>query len=404
MQPPAEPAGPKSETPARDKMMKGLREKAGIKTETPKAAPQWEGTLEKPAPETISPTTAEVKPELPTGEQPGAETPAVPGKLADKTKEKANPWKLVDEYKSRSATLEKEILDLKKSLVPEQDRKTYEERAQRLEARNKELEDEIRYVNFTKSKQYLDEYQAPYEDAFKRAMSDLSEITVQDITTQQVRPATPEDFLAIVNAPLGEARSRAEAMFGNLANDVMVHRNEVRTLWNKQQAALKDAKENGSKREAEQQQMTQAQTEKLSREIRQMWDQENKTIVEHPEYGKYFTPREGNEEYNKRLDAGFKLVDQAFSQSPADPRLTPDQRATVIKMHTALRNRAAAWGVANWEKEQALARVVELEKELKAYKETTPPTAGSEPSSQPSVPGSAKERMFGELRKLAKPA
>ena len=398
MQPAApKPEGPKSETPARDRMMKGLREKAGIKEEErPGAQPEVK-------PETISPPQTDGQSQPAEGEQPGAtSTPTAPGSTPKAPKEKANPWKLVDDYKKRAATLEQELLEAKKSILPEQDRKTYEERAQKIEARNKELEDEIRYVNYAKSQDFQEKYQAPYEAAFKRAIADISEIAVTDPNTQQSRPATIEDFMLVLNQPLGPARQMAQAIFGDFANDVMTHRKEVKGLWDAQQAALKEAKENGSKRDAERQQKMSAQQQALATEIKQAWDKENQTLLEHPEYGKYFKPREGNEEFNKRLSEGYRLVDQAFSENPNNPALTPEQRSAIIKRHTAVRNRAAAWGVANWEKEQAIQRVAELEKELKAYKETTPATAGTEPGTQ--IPGAstAREQMFQKLRQLAK--
>lgn len=385
------------------RLQSDLRKKAGIsEPETTKPAPQ-----KAPAP-----TTAEAKltdqgaeqessPSAPTS--PETQTkPATPPTADEKAKSgKTNPWKLVDEFKGRAATLEKENAELRKSIVPEHDRKSLEARAQTAESRVKELEDEIRYVNYQKHPDFVKNYQQPYENAWKVATSELSEISIVDPTSQQQRPATPEDLMQLVNLPLGQARAIADQVFGPFADDVMAHRKEIRTLFEKQSQALKEAKESGSLREQQlREQQEKTQTE-LSGEIRQLWERSNNQLLEDPQIGTFFKPREGDSEWNERLTKGFQLVDQAFSQNPTDPKLSPEQRAQVIRRHAAVRNRAAGWGAVKHENTKLRAQVEELTKELSQYKESTPPTQGTTSSTTQTGPATAKDQVFGALRKLA---
>lgn len=386
------------------RLQSDLRKKAGIsEPETPKPAPQ----------KASAPTTAEATLTDQAAEQessPSAATPTdtqtkpvtTPTTAEDKAKAgKTNPWKLVDEFKGRAATLEKELAEVRKSIVPEHDRKALESRAQTAEARLKELEDEIRYVNYQKHPDFVKNYQQPYENAWKVATAELSEISIVDPTSQQQRPATPEDLMQLVNLPLGQARAIADQVFGPFADDVMAHRKEIRTLFEKQSQALKEAKEAGSLREQQQREQQEKTQSELSGQIRELWERSNNQLLEDPQIGSFFKPREGDSDWNERLTKGFQLVDQAFSQNPTDPKLSPEQRAQVVRRHAAVRNRAAGWGAVKYENTKLRAQVEELTKELSQYKESTPPAQGTTSSATQAGPASAKDSVFGALRKLA---
>ena len=65
-------------------------------------------------------------------------------------------------------------------VVPEQERTALTARVEKAEARAKELEDHIRYVDYEKSTEFKEKFDAPYVASWERAMSELSEITVTD--------------------------------------------------------------------------------------------------------------------------------------------------------------------------------------------------------------------------------
>lgn len=384
--------------PGMSRLQTDLRKKAGVAEETPPVtkpptkpaeAPPTE-TVEEPAapPSEVPPPATETKPAATKpGEKPG----------------KPNPWKLVEEYKTKATTLEKELLDVRSRVTPETDRKAFQEQVTRFEARVKELEDEIRYVNFEKHPDFIKDFQKPYERAWEVATKELSEIAITDPQTRQVRAATADDLTALVYMPLGQAREAANQVFGYFADDIMSHRKEIRALLEKKQNALKDAKENGGAREKAQRESHERAMGELNKSITTTWEKVNAAALEDPKYGSYFKPKEGDQEWNQRLSKGFQMTDQAFSENPSDPRLTPEQRASAIKRHAAVRNRAASWGAVRFWGEQGWARVAELEKELAEFKSTTPPADGGLPGSGEAAPtGSAMDRMKAELRKRAK--
>jgi|SRR5579863_5620870 len=333
-----------------------------------------------------------------TGAAPGAEPPK------DGKQEKARPWELVKQYKGQVAQLEKELADAKTSTVPENDRKGFEERIRKAEARAAELEQHMRFVDYSKTEDFQNKYVQPYEKAWSNAVSELKEITITDPGGTE-RPVTPQDILDLVNLPLGKAREIADTAFGKFADDVMSHRKQIRSLFEAQQTALEEAKKSGGETLTKQQQEAQANFQKLQSTVKDIWQKENAAMIADKTYGPLFSKREGDAEWNTRLENGFALVDRAFSETPNDPKLTPEQRQAVIRRHAAIRNRAAAWGALKGENDSLKAQVETLTKELGQYKSSEPGMNGGRLT--PNANGSnghlsARERMHQELRSRAK--
>lgn len=405
---PATQAAPVKPESARSKLFTSLRSKGttpGATTEpaapaTPAAAKPTSAQQAPPSPAVEAPAGQENAPPAGEGAE-AAETAPATGEKVSKAG-KASPWRLVDEYKKRAVEAEAKMLELQKGAIPETERTAIQERVTKAETRAKELEDHIRFVDYSKSEEFKTKYVAPYEAAWKRAVTELSEINVTDPATNQARAVTGQDLLALVNMPLGEARERADAAFGPFADDVMAHRKEIRTLFDAQNTALEEARTTGAEREKQrQQQMTQA-GQQIAKFISDTWNQSNEAAQKDPKFGKFFTPTEGDEEVNSRLKKGFELVDRAFAENPQQPNITPQERATRIRRHVAMRNRAAAFGSLLYRLEKAEAARTELEKELGQYRGSEPATgAPVAQSSAEASPGTAKERMFSELRKRA---
>lgn len=407
---PAEPKGPPPAGSARAKMFEELKKSA-------KAGPPLPPEPEAPKPK---PDTTKTKPEgnedleaapgdEPTeGDEPGldpeqqkpAEQPKPDAAAAKPGKQ--SPWKLLDQYKERVLKAEARVMELEKGQVPEADRKGYEERLKAAETRAKELEDEIRYVNYSKSKEFVEQYQTPYEQAWQRATAELAEIPVTDPGTGEPRGATAQDLLSLVNMPLGQAREVAEQVFGKFANDIMAHRKEILGLFQKQQTALEDAKKNGAEREK---QLTETQAAKLKESaetISKAWTKINEEYVANEKFGSWFKPKEGDEDWNTRLKKGFELVDRAFSENPRAAK-TEDERNAIIRRHVAVRNRAAAYGALFSYANKVAKELEAAKKELEAFKDTEPPTTGREAAPQANGSGSARDRMMADLNKIARP-
>lgn len=328
------------------------------------------------------------------------ETPAA---KEEPPKEKVNPWKLLKEKEHAIAELEKKLQEGKNAGIPEEERKAISERIEKAEKRAKELEDEIRFVNYEKSQEFQTKYQEPYQKAWSNATAELAEITLTDPNTQQVRVATPEDLLTLVNLPLGKAREIADSVFGNFADDVMAHRKEIRNLFQARQSALEEARKTGAEREKKLAEETTKAMSERSTAVKQAWEKANQDAIAHEKYGKHFVPVEGDQEGNQRLAKGFELVDRAFTENPLDPNLTSDQRSSVIKRHAAVRNRAAAFGRLVYRNEQLESKLAELQKELEGFKSSEPDTAGSQQqTTQAPTNLSARDRLFADIQKRAK--
>jgi hypothetical protein len=322
-------------------------------------------------------------------------TPAEPAKGG----KKPSPWKLVDEHKAARLKAETELVELRKTMADPAKFKELEEKYAAVEKRAKELDDHIKYVDYSKSAEFQEKYQKPYDAAWQRWMADLGELTVADANGQE-RPIAPTDLLELVNMPLQKAREAAESTFGNFADDVMSARKEIRGLFDAQQRALTEAKKMGGERIAQMQKQMQEKQETLRKEITGLWTESNKQAVEDPNYGKFFKPVQGDDEGNTRLQKGYEMADRAFTVNPNDPRLTTEQRAEVVRLHAAIRNRAAGFGRLAYQNSQLEAKVAELKAELDKYK-ATEPGAGEPRQPEPHGPTSARESVFAALRAKA---
>ena len=207
----------------------------------------------------------------------------------------------------------------------------------------------------------------------------------------------------IVNLPLGRARAVADEAFGPFADDIMGYRKEILGLLESKNAALEDAKKNSIQRDKDREAQQQRLTGEIASHIKETWEKANQEFLNDEKYGPQFKPIEGDQEGNTRLAKGFELVDRAFNENPNNPNLTPEERAKIVRRHAAVRNRAASWGRLHANYDKAMTELAALKKELEQYKASAPSTGGRIPVTAPATT-SAKDAVFGALRKLAKPA
>jgi hypothetical protein len=394
-QPPPKPGS------ARERLFSELRKKA--KADTSQSS-RLSSETEATAPAVTSPEAAAAP--SPAGDPtPGSPASDVKPEAGQSTiKGEKNPWKVVDHYKSRLTQAETELAKIKSSPIGEAQRQEYETKLSTLQKRADELENEIRFTNYEKSSEYQTKYVEPYKKAWTRAAKELSEISVRDAAGAE-RTATVEDLAAIVNLPLGRARAVAEEAFGSFADDVMGYRKEILGLLEAQNSAKEEAKNNSTNRDKERQEQTQKVSADVHKAVTEHWSKFNEEFKNDPKVGKYFQPVEGDQEINSRLEKGFALVDKAYSAPNInDPSLTTEQRSEIVRMHAAVRNRAASWGRMRYEVERSVGRIAELEKELGKYKGSVPGTGGTthSPVASGAVRVSAKDSVFAALRAKAK--
>ncbi len=311
-----------------------------------------------------------------SAEEVAAENKPKPGE------KKTNPWTLVNTYKTRLSTLEKENAELRtKAGEPP---KEVTERMSAIEKRNQELEQHIRFVDYSKSQEFVDKYQKPYEEAWSRAIGGLKGLQVKlgaDPTTGQemARDLTPQDIAALANMDPAAARMEIKNRFPEDVAEVRGYIDKIRDLAEAQNKALEEQKTKGG----EWQQKVGHQHQAAQEANAKLWKQYSDESVAKFDFLK---PIEGDDERNSKLEKAVAFVSDALSSKANDPNLTEEQRANVIKKHVALRNRAIAYSVLMHENKQLKAQLAEKEEALKAYGESAP-TDGEGKGKQPAGNG-----------------
>lgn len=385
---------------ARAKMFEELEKTAGLTKPAPKAAP----AKKTETTQVTEPAESDKAPEAEPAAEPEARVEAPPGTGVEPTAaepgKKISPWKLVDQYKARASTVESENLklqdrlkELEKAVVPKEKIDDYEKQIQT-------MREDLRYFNAEKYDPDVIKANNDYVGAWNRAMSELSELTVTDPANNSTRPVNAEDLLELVNLPLQKAREVANGVFGDFADDIMAHRKEIKQLFEARQAKLDELKKNGEARDQQRTQQYQNLMKQVTETVQKVYNEVQQEVLNDPKIGPMFKPREGDTEWNERLEKGFKLVDEAYAANATDPRLTPEQRREIIRKHTAVRNRAAAYQPLLNENRKLKSRLTELEKKLSEYQESEPTTAGRTATGT-AAPPSAREAMLADLRKRA---
>src|SRR5437899_924742 len=186
---PTGPEGPRKIGPAREEMFKELRKQGKIDGPEPTtnvADPKTAVVPEKPK-DSAAPATEKAGGENASESPPSPSADPATAKTAEQPKtdpKKPSPWKLVEQYKTKSITLESENIELKKRLESLGDPAKIQERMTAAEKRSQELEEHIRFVDYSKSKEFQEKWQAPYEAAWKRATSELRELSITDANGQ----------------------------------------------------------------------------------------------------------------------------------------------------------------------------------------------------------------------------
>lgn len=290
-----------------------------------------------------------------------AKTPPKPG---DK---KTNPWTLVEKFKADNSRLKQENTELRtKQTEPP---KEITERLSSLEKRNQELENHIRFVDYSKSQEFVDKYQKPYEEAWSRAISGLKGLQVKFTNAEngetQARDLTPADIAALANMDPAAARMEIKNRFPEDVAEVRGYIDKIRDLATAQNQALEEQKSKGGEWQNQVAHQHKAVQENNSR----LWKQFSDESVSKFDF---LRPVEGDDERNSKLEKAAAFVADALSAKANDPNLTEEQRATVIKKHVALRNRAIAYSVLMHENRQLKTMLAEKEEALKAYGDSAP--------------------------------
>lgn len=405
-----DPIQPPPEKDQSDWMAAEAEELDSLDPDVPKKAKK----AEKP-PEKIEPKPEDKKPEddepIPgEEEQKPPEKPAEPEKpvkAADLRKAyEESQRKIREELSPKVAKLESRIRELETAKPAELE--PLQAKLTTLEKRNAELEQQVEFLDYQKSPKFQKEYWEPYVAKYNEALNELRQVEVEQ-ADGTLRRGTEDDLLELWNLESGALRKRANALFGDSADDIVPIIKEVQRLGRAQSKALADAEKNTQERiNARKAEAITDQTERANR-----WNEANKNLAE--KYPTYFKTKEGDVEGNKRFAAGEALTALLFNVKPltdeeikllptsfqadiqAHGKLKPEN---IVRMHALIKNKAANHDrLAFWLK-QTRAELKEAKAALKEYEQSEPPGGGGGPSGGGGGGGRWSDDADAELDRL----
>jgi len=314
-------------------------------------------------------------------------------------KKKENPWHLLKAEKAARAAHAKELEELRKQVPSAETRKSEVAELEKLRKERNELLENIRYKDYEQHPEFKEKYDAPYKDAWKVATRNLRGITKVDDNGRAAVLSTEDlanDLLELVNMPTLKAQDVAEELYGDAANVVMIERDKIKTAFDNRMEALNKSRTEGTEKEQARMQEERQRAETLSNELKTTYEKANEYHAKDPRMKEFFQPIEGDEEANTILEAGYKMVDEAFSKSPMDPSLTEKERATLVKKHAAVRHRSAGFGRVRYLLAKERAATSELRAKLAEYEGTVPGRQASRPAVQQGGTGGSRMAAMQE--------
>ncbi len=336
---------------------------------TPAPKPVTPKPSTEPAPKP-SPTTAKPEPktETPARDANGKTTETAPEKKPepgepegpDPTAKFVTAHDLRKEYRRLHKSLQEregELTSLRSKAESSPVHAAIMEENKAMKKRLEEVEGELRYVDYTKSAEFKEKFERPYQEAYGDALEEVKELRV-NLDDGSTRPATEADFQRIITAETQDVRKLANDLFGEAANDVLAARRRLIELNRNANRESKKYREQAAERERQKTLKTAEEKENMER----LWNKANDSIKE--KYPEYFGHVEGDDEYNKELDAGYAIVDKAHQ-----PNLPLEEKVARL---AALRHRAAAFRAQVLLTKRQKERIAELEKVVQEYEESAP--------------------------------
>lgn len=289
----------------------------------------------------------------------------------------------VQSLEAKVAEYERTVAELK---ARQPDAGPIQERMTAIQKENEALREEIRYVNYRKHPEFTEKYEKPYEEAWAKAVGEITQLNME-MEDGSVRRATPNDFLALANAPLDQLDDLAQKWFPKSAARVIRHVEKMRDLAEQQSVALENAKKGA----LEFDQKLMAAMQQQNQAFQQAYNGAGTELVK--KYPKWFAPDETDPAGNELLKKGFEFTDTVFG---GNGNLNPAQKASrlaVIRAKAANHDRIAS----RLKAQQT--RVAELEAKLADYESSEPPTdRGGQPGS--SGGDSWEERTASDFRAM----
>lgn len=333
----------------------------------PKGKPSEKAPVKAPE----KPDAGEVTPPAGDEPEPGAAAPGEPGAAAAPAAQpttipeirkafSALKKKEDEEYRPKIQKLEARVKELESTNPGEVT--ALQTRLKEAEQRRDELENEIRFVDFSKSKDYQENYEKPYAQAWSKALHEITQLS-RFQSDGSTRKATQDDIIALANAPLDQLDKMAEEWFPNSAARVIRHVEKIKDLAEAQHEALEKARTEGAERAKTSQSTQKAATE---RTVKLLEDAHTAIATKWPQmFGKIEDDPDGN----ALLEKGERLYQRAFRPGEQEQPPTPEE---AVQLHALVRakvrnhDRLALW----WKK--AKAEIKELKAALEQYENSDP--------------------------------
>lgn len=241
------------------------------------------------------------------------------------------------------------------------------EENRQLKKRLEDYDQEMRYMDYTRSQEFKDKFETPLQNALADAYDEVREFAVQN-EDGTVRTATEADLNRILNAAPEQVRSLARDAFGDYAPDVLNIYRKIRDIRRGADREAKRFREEAKTRESQR-----VAKEVQDRETQEkLWQKANTEVV--TKYPQYFGKVDGDDELNAALQKGYETVKLAH-----DPSLPIEERT---ERRAIMLHKAAGFSAMQVRLKRATDRIAELEGIVAEYEKSepgegkTPGTAG----------------------------
>lgn len=295
--------------------------------------------------------------------------------------------------KERVAELEKALAEKAVKPVEDVERKTFTEQITSLQKQLEEASGTIRSAAYEQSKEYKDTYEQPFVDAWNEGAGMVANLPVMNADGES-RKGTPDDFQTIMReTDDARAGQLAADMFGPNSAYVLWHRMKIRELNNNRVKALQEYRATVAERTK-----TETESQAKARESAEQARVQNtirfKALNDEAvtKYPQFFAPEDGDEEGNKLLERGYRDADLAFQGAD----MPPEQR---VRLHSAIRNKAAAFGRLVHRIAGKDAKIAELEGVIKELRGSAPGPGQVPHGEKADGPLSFEQELLAEMKR-----
>lgn len=351
----------------------------------------------------------EKKPEKPQeqqvqeAKQPEGETPTeVEDEEVSKFTTAKNLREAYTKLKKQLAAREKEFEEFRTKPVEDPEKPKLLETLSAREKRLKELEEQVKYYDYTKSSEYLEKYDKPYKEAWQYATQTATDLSVKR-DGQEPRKVSAEEFSRIVNMRSeDDALEAAHALFDGdklgaaKAARIMEQREKIMQHYRAAENAKSEFAKNIETREKDMTAKQIAEREAQAREAKVQAETFQKFNEEaRKQYPHWFAPVEGDEQINKALESGKKVADFVFGGAPG---ATAEQR---VKASSAAYMKVIGFDRIAVENGKLKSQIATLQKALDGYKSSGPGNATGKGGDKPVKSGGrTMQDAYAELDAL----